>query len=52
MQKILVIITLLLAIGYLLKTFVWDSIVESKGKTSGTMDGGKTKCGKHDCGCH
>jgi len=52
MQSILVIITFLLAVGFLLKKFVWDSIFESKGKSSGTLDGGKTKCGNDNCGCH
>lgn len=52
MQTILVIITFSLALGFLLKKFVWDSIFESKGKFSNTMDGGKTKCGKNNCGCH
>lgn len=52
MQTILVIITFTLALGFLLKKFVWDSIFESKKPTSGTLDGGNTKCGKNDCGCH
>ena len=52
MQTILVIITFTLALGFLLKKFVWDAIFESKGKSSNTLDGGKTKCGKGDCGCH
>lgn len=52
MQTILVIITFLLATGFLLKKFVWDSIFDSNGKSSGTLDGEKTKCGKNDCGCH
>lgn len=52
MQKILVIITFSLAAGYLLKKFVWNPIMEKKQSTLGTFDGGKTKCGKNDCGCH
>jgi len=51
-QTILVIITFSLAAGFLIKKFVWDSIIETKGKSSGTLDGGKTKCGKSDCCCH
>ena len=50
MQSILVIITFLLAAGFLLKKFVWDSIFESKEKSLGTLDGVKTKCGKNNCG--
>lgn len=52
MQTILVIITFSLAAGYLLKKFIWNPITEGKQTTSGTFDGGKTKCGKKDCGCH
>ena len=52
MQLILVIITFLLAAGFLFKKFVWDSIFESKERSLGTLDGVKTKCGKNDCGCH
>ena len=52
MQTILVIITFSFALGFLLKKFVWNPIFESKGKASGTLDGGNTKCGKDDCGCH
>jgi len=51
-QTILVIITFSLAAGFMLKKFVWNPIFESKGKSSNTLDGGKTKCGKSDCGCH
>ncbi len=52
MQTILVIITFSLAAGFLLKKFVWSPIFESNRKSSGTLDGGRTKCGKNDCGCH
>ena len=52
MQTVLVILTFVLAAGFLLKKFVWDSIYEGRQKTNGTLDGGKTKCGDNDCGCH
>jgi len=51
-QTILVVITFSLAAGFMLKKFVWNPIFESKEKSSNTLDGGKTKCGKNDCGCH
>ncbi len=52
MQTILVLITFCLAAGFLLKKFVWNPIFENRKKTLGTLDGGNTKCGKDDCGCH
>ena len=52
MQTILVILTFILAVGFLLKKFVWDSIFEGRQKAPGTLDGGKTKCGDKNCGCH
>tara|TARA_B100001057_G_C22602735_1_gene853443 strand:+ start:258 stop:416 length:159 start_codon:yes stop_codon:yes gene_type:complete len=52
MQTILVIITFSLAVAYIVKKFVWTPVFESRGKASGTLDGGKTKCGNKDCGCH
>ncbi|MCT8339233.1 hypothetical protein [Luteirhabdus pelagi] len=53
MQTILVFITFALAVGFLLKKFIYDPIVDSRKTTPiGTLDGGKTKCGKSDCGCH
>ena len=52
LQTILVIITFSLAAGFLLKKLVWNPIFGSKGKTFETIDGGNTKCGKNDCGCH
>ncbi|MFT4668541.1 MAG: hypothetical protein ACI9AT_000938 [Ulvibacter sp.] len=52
MQTVLVILTFILATGFLLKKFVWNSIFERRQKTAGTLDGGKTKCGDNDCGCH
>jgi flagellar biogenesis protein FliO len=52
MQTILVILTFSVAAGYVLKKFVWSPIFEGRQKTSGTIDGGKTKCGNKDCGCH
>lgn len=52
MQTILVLITFLIAAGFLLKKFVWNPIFEGRQNSGGTLDGGKTKCGKKDCGCH
>jgi len=52
MQTLLVIITFSLAAGYLLKKFLWTPVFENKKKNIGTLDGGNTKCGKKDCGCH
>ena len=52
MQTVLVILTFVLAAGFLLKKFVWNPIFEARQKTSGTLDGGKTKCGDKDCACH
>ena len=52
MQTVLVLITFSLAVGFLLKKFAWDPVFESRKKTAATLDGGKTKCGKKDCGCH
>ncbi len=52
MQAILVIITFSLAVGFLLKKFVWDAIFESKQNASGALNGRKIKCDKNDCGCH
>jgi len=52
MQTILVLITFCIATGYLLKKFVWNPIFEGRQKPTGTLDGGKTKCGKKDCACH
>jgi hypothetical protein len=52
MQTILVIITFCLALGYLLKKFVWNPITEGRRAASSTLDGANTKCGKKDCGCH
>ncbi|WP_435578151.1 hypothetical protein [Gilvibacter sp.] len=52
-QKTLVLIVFAFAAGFLLKNFVWNPIFESRRKTTaGTLDGGKTKCGDKDCGCH
>jgi flagellar biogenesis protein FliO len=51
MQTLLVIITFSLAAGFLVKKFIWNPIFEGKQKTMGTLDGGRTKCGKKDCGC-
>ncbi len=52
MQTILVIITFTLAVGYLLKKFLWTPVFETKQNPSGTLDGNRVKCGKKDCGCH
>lgn len=51
MQTTLVIITFCLAAGFILKKFVWNPIFESRKRSLGTLDGGKTKCGNKDCGC-
>ncbi len=52
MQTILVILTFLLAAGFLLNKFVWNPISENKQRKNGTLDDDNTKCGKNDCGCH
>jgi len=53
MQTILVLIIFSIATGFLLKKFVWNPIFEARqNSSSSTLDGGKTKCGKKDCGCH
>ena len=52
MQTILVIITFTLAVAFLVRKFIWTPIFESQKKSLGTLDGGKTKCGKEDCQCH
>jgi len=52
MQTALVIITFTLAVGYILRKFVWLPLFETPKKTIGTLDGARTKCGKDDCACH
>ena len=52
MQTLLVLITFSLAAGFLIRKFVWNPLFESRQTPPGTLDGGKTKCGKKDCGCH
>lgn len=52
MQTILVLIIFSFAAGFLLKKFLWDPLFEARQTSGGTLDGGKTKCGKKDCGCH
>lgn len=52
MQNVLVIITFSLALVFILKKFVWAPIFEGRKKSTGTLDGGKTKCGEKDCKCH
>ena len=51
-QTVLVLLVFCIALGYLLKKFVWVPIFESRKRTVGTLDGGKTKCGNKDCACH
>ena len=51
-QGILVLITFIIAVGYVLNKFIIDPITEKKKVSSGTLDGGKTKCGSSNCGCH
>jgi len=52
MQELFVLFTFLIAAGYLVNKFVWPAIVSKKKKTVGTLDGGNTKCGNDNCGCH
>jgi|TARA_B100000497_G_scaffold46210_1_gene53536 hypothetical protein len=52
MQEFFVGITFLLAAGYLANKFVWSAVVSKKKKPLGTLDGGNTKCGNDNCGCH
>lgn len=52
MQTILVILTFVIALGYLLRKFVWIPVFESRNTAANTLDGDKIKCGKKDCGCH
>lgn len=52
MQTLLVIITFTIALVYLIRKFVWVPAFESRKKSSHTLDGGKTKCGDKNCGCH
>ena len=52
MQTVLVLITFLLAVGFILKKFVWSPLVEGQQKRTKSVDGLGTKCGKTDCGCH
>jgi hypothetical protein len=51
-QKILVGLTFLAALLFLLRKFIWIPITDSRKKSLGTLDGGKTKCGSDDCQCH
>ncbi|MEO2059803.1 MULTISPECIES: FeoB-associated Cys-rich membrane protein [Mesonia] len=43
-QEILVLVTFLIAVGFLLKKFFWKS--PQKATDTGSA------CGKSDCGCH
>jgi len=51
-QKILVGLTFAGAVFFLLRKFLWIPMTESRKKSLGTLDGGKTKCGSDDCQCH
>lgn len=51
-QKILVGLTFAAALFFLLRKFLWIPMTESRKKSLGTLDGGKTKCGSDDCQCH
>lgn len=51
-QLILVIITFIAAVGYILYTFIFKAMLNKKKRAIGTLDGGKTKCGNDNCGCH
>ena len=51
-QKILVGLTFAAAVLFLLRKFVWTPMTESRKKSLGTLDGGRTKCGSDDCQCH
>ena len=52
MQTVLVVITFLLALGFLLQKLVWVPVFAARKKASGTLDGGNTKCGANNCQCH
>ncbi len=52
MQTFLVLLTFGIAVGFMLKKFVWGPIFETRQRSVGTLDGEKTKCGKKDCACH
>lgn len=52
MQTFLVVVTFLLALGFLLQKFVWAPAFAARKKSPGTLDGGKTKCGANNCQCH
>ncbi|GER58783.1 hypothetical protein [Patiriisocius marinus] len=51
-QGILVFITFIIAVGYVLNKFIIAPIIEKKKVLPNTLDGGKTKCGSSNCGCH
>jgi hypothetical protein len=52
LQQILVGLTFFAAVGFLLRKFIWIPVIDSRKKSLGTLDGGKTKCGSDDCQCH
>lgn len=52
LQQILVALTFGAAALFLLRKFIWAPMTESRKKSLGTLDGGKTKCGSDDCQCH
>ncbi|MGB5942698.1 MAG: hypothetical protein WBG71_07430 [Leeuwenhoekiella sp.] len=45
-QNILVLITFLIAVGYLVTKFIWKPSFLSSGSDK------ENACGKDDCGCH
>lgn len=52
LQGILVLITFVIAVGYILNKFVIAPIIEKKKVLSSSVDGDKSKCGSSNCGCH
>lgn len=52
MQTIFVVITFAVALGYLLKKFVWPPIFQTFKKPFGARPAGTVSCGKKGCGCH
>tara|TARA_R110002020_G_scaffold233171_2_gene444923 strand:+ start:532 stop:684 length:153 start_codon:yes stop_codon:yes gene_type:complete len=47
LQNILVLITFLVALGYLVTKFIWKPSFLGGGSSKD-----KSACGKDDCGCH
>ena len=52
LQQILVGLTFFAAVGFLLRKFIWIPVIDSRKKSLGTLDGGKTTCGSDVCQCH